>query len=63
MIYVISTMACHAAVRAHDSLGFDEIHSLLQQMDNVDLSSYCPHGRPTFLKLTIENLEVLFKRT
>lgn len=61
--YVISTMACHAAVRAHDVLNFDEIHSLLKHMDQVDLSSYCPHGRPTFLKLSVENLEVLFKRT
>ncbi len=61
--HVISTMACHAAVRAHDALGFDEIHHLLSQMDQVDLSSYCPHGRPTFLKLSVEHLEVLFKRT
>lgn len=61
--HVIATMACHAAVRAHDVLNFDEIHSLFQQMDQVDLSSYCPHGRPTFLKLSVENLEVLFKRS
>lgn len=60
--HILSTMACHAAVRAHDALGMDEIRHLLKRMDEVDLSSYCPHGRPTFLKLTKENLEVLFKR-
>lgn len=60
--HVLSTMACHAAVRAHDALNMDEIRHLLSRMDEVDLSSYCPHGRPTFLKLSIENLEVLFKR-
>ncbi len=60
--HVLSTMACHAAVRAHDVLNGDEIRHLLIRMDEVDLSSYCPHGRPTFLKLTIENLEILFKR-
>ncbi len=60
--HVLSTMACHGAVRAHDPLNADEIAHLLSRMDEVDLSSYCPHGRPTFLKLTIENLEVLFKR-
>lgn len=60
--HVLSTMACHAAVRAHDALNGDEIKHLLSRMDQVDLSSYCPHGRPTFLKLSKENLEVLFKR-
>jgi DNA mismatch repair protein MutL len=60
--HVLSTMACHAAVRAHDVLNGDEIRHLLTRMDEVDLSSYCPHGRPTFLKLSKENLEVLFKR-
>lgn len=60
--HVLSTMACHAAVRAHDALGMDEIRHLLTRMDEVDLSSYCPHGRPTFLKLDLQNLEVLFKR-
>jgi len=60
--HTLSTMACHAAVRAHDVLNADEIRHLLSQMDQVDLSSYCPHGRPTFLKLSKENLEILFKR-
>jgi DNA mismatch repair protein MutL len=60
--YVISTMACHAAVRAHDSLTANEISHLLSRMDEVDLSSYCPHGRPTFLQLSKETLEILFKR-
>ena len=60
--HVLSTMACHAAVRAHDSLTSNEIQHLLSRMDEVDLSSYCPHGRPTFLELSKETLEILFKR-
>ncbi|MCC7460149.1 MAG: hypothetical protein IT286_02490, partial [Proteobacteria bacterium] len=60
--HVLSTMACHAAVRAHDSLTTNEIAHLLSRMDEVDLSSYCPHGRPTFLQLSVETLEILFKR-
>lgn len=60
--HTLSTMACHAAVRAHDALNMDEIRHLLSRMDEVDLSSYCPHGRPTFLKLDPQTLEILFKR-
>jgi DNA mismatch repair protein MutL len=62
MDHIISTLACHAAVRAHDVLNFDETQHLLEQMDQVDLASYCPHGRPTFLKLSKETLEKLFCR-
>lgn len=49
--HALSTMACHSAVRAHDRLTSEEVNHLLQQMDAVDLTSYCPHGRPTFFAL------------
>ncbi|MEZ4704695.1 MAG: DNA mismatch repair endonuclease MutL [Bdellovibrionota bacterium] len=59
---MFSTMACHSAVRAHDVLTSQEISYLLEQMDRVDLTSYCPHGRPTFIELGVHELEKAFKR-
>lgn len=61
--HTLSSLACHSAVRAHDRLSHEEIIHLLDEMDEVSFSSYCPHGRPTFLKMNLENLEKLFRRT
>jgi DNA mismatch repair protein MutL len=59
---LLSRIACHSAVRAHDPLSAEEIRTLLTQMDGIDLSSHCPHGRPTFLKFSVGDLERLFGR-
>ena len=59
---VLSQVACHSAVRAHDRLGSAEILSLLSQMDKTDLASNCPHGRPTFVRFSLGELEHLFRR-
>lgn len=61
--HILSQMACHSAVRAHDLLSTEEVRTLLKQMDEVDLSQHCPHGRPTFLTFDISKLERFFKRT
>ena len=42
---VVATVACHASVRAGDELTPPEVRALLAAMDDVDLASYCPHGR------------------
>lgn len=57
-----STLACHSAVRAHDVLSPLEVSELLKQMDETRLSSYCPHGRPTFIEFSVSHLEKLFNR-
>lgn len=62
MDQIFSTMACHSAVRAHDILTQTEVHHLLHEMDRIDLGSYCPHGRPTFIELGVSDLEKAFKR-
>lgn len=59
---ILSSMACHSAVRAHDALSESEIKKLMQLMDQSTLSSYCPHGRPTFISYDVPHLEKLFKR-
>lgn len=59
----LASMACHSAVRAKDRLNPVEIRALLKAMDEVELASYCPHGRPTYVILEHASLEKLFKRT
>ena len=59
---IFSSLACHSAVRAHDRLSTVEIQTLLKDMDGIDLATNCPHGRPTFIRFSVDQLEKLFKR-
>lgn len=60
---VLSTMACHSAVRAGDRLTEEEIHGLLAQRHLADNTHHCPHGRPTTLLLSKADLDRQFGRT
>jgi len=59
---VISRIACHRAVRAHDPLTREELRHLLADLDATALPTNCPHGRPTFLRFSTGDLERLFHR-
>lgn len=56
-------IACHGSIRAGDALSREEMAVLLKGLEAVDNSSTCPHGRPTQVRISIEDLERLFKRT
>jgi DNA mismatch repair protein MutL len=58
-----ATMACHSVVRAGQALSHDQMRSLLQQMDEFPLSSFCPHGRPVSVDYPFSKLERDFGRT
>jgi DNA mismatch repair protein MutL len=60
---LLSLMACHAAVRAGDRLSAEEMAALLAQRDVTQDSHHCPHGRPTCLRFTRQELERQFRRT
>ncbi|MCP4378883.1 MAG: DNA mismatch repair endonuclease MutL, partial [bacterium] len=60
---LLQVMACKAAIKAGQPLSIAEMESLLTRVDETEKSSSCPHGRPTTLKLTIQDLEKQFKRT
>ena len=60
---ILDMMACKAAVKAGDPLTPIEIEALLSRRELIDRSSNCPHGRPTTLRLTLNDLEKQFKRT
>jgi DNA mismatch repair protein MutL len=59
---LLDMMACKAAVKAGDPLTREEIEALLARREVLDRSSNCPHGRPTTLRLTLNDLEKQFKR-
>jgi len=55
-------MACHGAIRANQELSDRQIKGLLDQLDQCDNPSYCPHGRPIWIRWSLKALERSFKR-
>ncbi|MDZ7294484.1 MAG: DNA mismatch repair endonuclease MutL [candidate division KSB1 bacterium] len=59
---VARSYACHAAIRAGERLSVEAMHALIDQLFATENPYYCPHGRPTVVNLSLEELARRFQR-
>ncbi len=59
---LLTVMACHGAIRAGKRLSQQEMTALINQLQEMDLPTNCPHGRPVFKRFSLYEIEKMFKR-
>jgi DNA mismatch repair protein MutL len=59
---LVTVMACHGAIRAHQRLQSGEMQALLQDLGQTPRPFTCPHGRPVLLNVALTDIEKTFLR-
>jgi DNA mismatch repair protein MutL len=59
---LLTVMACHGAIRAHQRLHDEEVRALLQDLARTEMPFTCPHGRPVLLNVALAEIEKKFLR-
>ncbi|MEA3378490.1 MAG: DNA mismatch repair endonuclease MutL [Nanoarchaeota archaeon] len=59
---IITRMACRASIKAGEEISIPQMEKLLEELDECEQPYTCPHGRPIFVNLTLNDLEKMFKR-
>ena len=59
---ILSRMSCHGSVRSGRQMRAEEMNALLREMEATPLSGQCNHGRPTYVELSLHDIERLFGR-
>jgi DNA mismatch repair protein MutL len=59
---VLTVMACHGAIRAHQRLQTEEMRAVLQELARTEMPFTCPHGRPVLLNVALSEIEKKFLR-
>ena len=59
---ILGNIACHSSIRSGRKLTTDEMNAILREMEQTGMASQCNHGRPTYTRLTLSDLEKIFER-
>lgn len=60
---ILSSMSCHSSIRAGKKLSLDEMNHLLKRMEQTTNIAQCCHGRPSYIKISVKDLNKFFERT